>query len=251
MEEISSTTRARPRAGANTRSCPKSLRDWLDRNRRSRRAAPRRGTGVAEGRAVRHHLHGDARREGAGAAVRKRRGDNGGGARVLANMLGSSKERYALAVGLDPDLSTARDDRRDAQHHEPRALRRDASPKARRRSTRSCFAGDDIDLTKLPVPEVLAGRRRPLHRHRRHHADAPRPTPAASMSAATGRCCTARAASACIARPASTACSTARRGGRRASPARWSSPTASIRCCSCSARRCSARRNPSSTSPAA
>jgi UbiD family decarboxylase len=29
------------------------------------------------------------------------------GARVLANMLGSSKERYALAVGLDPDLSIA------------------------------------------------------------------------------------------------------------------------------------------------
>src|SRR5689334_2162161 len=26
---------------------------------------------------------------------------------VLANMLGSSKERYALAVGIDPDLSTA------------------------------------------------------------------------------------------------------------------------------------------------
>jgi hypothetical protein len=29
------------------------------------------------------------------------------GARVLANMLGSSRERYALAVGLDPDLSIA------------------------------------------------------------------------------------------------------------------------------------------------
>jgi UbiD family decarboxylase len=29
------------------------------------------------------------------------------GARVLANMLGSSKERYALAVGLNPDLSIA------------------------------------------------------------------------------------------------------------------------------------------------
>src|SRR5438132_13172301 len=27
------------------------------------------------------------------------------GSRMLANMLGSSKERYALAVGLDPDLS--------------------------------------------------------------------------------------------------------------------------------------------------
>src|SRR5882757_5120566 len=29
------------------------------------------------------------------------------GSSVLANMLGSSKERYALAVGLDPDLSIA------------------------------------------------------------------------------------------------------------------------------------------------
>src|ERR1700688_439361 len=28
------------------------------------------------------------------------------GARILSNMLGSSKERYALAVGLDPALST-------------------------------------------------------------------------------------------------------------------------------------------------
>src|SRR5687768_3463755 len=27
--------------------------------------------------------------------------------RVLSNMLGSSKERYALAVGIDPDLSIA------------------------------------------------------------------------------------------------------------------------------------------------
>jgi len=29
------------------------------------------------------------------------------GSRILANMLGASKERYALAVGLDPDLSIA------------------------------------------------------------------------------------------------------------------------------------------------
>ena len=29
------------------------------------------------------------------------------GASILTNMLGASKERYALAVGLDPDLSTA------------------------------------------------------------------------------------------------------------------------------------------------
>ena len=29
------------------------------------------------------------------------------GSRVLANMLGASKQRYALAVGIDPDLSIA------------------------------------------------------------------------------------------------------------------------------------------------
>src|SRR5688572_8453068 len=29
------------------------------------------------------------------------------GARILTNMLGASKERYALAVGIDPGLSTA------------------------------------------------------------------------------------------------------------------------------------------------
>ena len=45
--------------------------------------------------------------------------------------------------------------------------------------------------------------------------------------------------------------STATPGGRAASRARWSPPTASIRCCSCWRRRCSASRNPSSTSPAA
>ena len=33
-------------------------------------------------------------------------GDHSGSA-ILTNMLGASKERYALAVGLDPDLSVA------------------------------------------------------------------------------------------------------------------------------------------------
>ena len=32
---------------------------------------------------------------------------NRSGARVLTNMLGASKERYALTVGIDPGLSTA------------------------------------------------------------------------------------------------------------------------------------------------
>ena len=41
------------------------------------------------------------------------------GSRVLANMLGASKERYALAVGLDPDLSIAEMIAEIAHHHEP------------------------------------------------------------------------------------------------------------------------------------
>ena len=100
--------------------------------------------------------------------------------------------------------------------------------------------GDEIDLTAFPVPKFWPGDggryigtgditftrdpgQRP-HQCRR----------------ATGRCCTAHDASGFTARPASTACSTARHGGRAASPARWWRPTASIRCCSCWARRCSA-----------
>jgi UbiD family decarboxylase len=46
------------------------------------------------------------RRENAPALLFEVLGDRSG-ARVLANMLGSSKERYALAVGLSPDLSIA------------------------------------------------------------------------------------------------------------------------------------------------
>ena len=41
------------------------------------------------------------------------------GARILANMLGSSRERYALAVGLDPDLSISEMNSADPRNHEP------------------------------------------------------------------------------------------------------------------------------------
>ena len=41
------------------------------------------------------------------------------GMRVLSNMLGASKERYALAVGLDPALIDRRYDRGDARDHAP------------------------------------------------------------------------------------------------------------------------------------
>src|SRR5262249_60150722 len=47
------------------------------------------------------------RREDAPALLFETIAGDRSGTRVLTNMLGSSKERYALAVGLDPALSTA------------------------------------------------------------------------------------------------------------------------------------------------
>ena len=119
-------------------------------------------------------------------------------------MLGSSKERYALAVGLDPDLSIAEMIAATRDDHEPADRAGARSPKAKAPVNEVVLSGDDIDLTQFPAPKFWPG-------------DGGRyigtgditltasPTPAASMSAATGRCCTARAASGSIARPASTA----------------------------------------------
>src|ERR1051326_7800511 len=47
------------------------------------------------------------RNENAAALLFENISGDRSGSSVLANMLGSSKERYALAVGLDPDLSIA------------------------------------------------------------------------------------------------------------------------------------------------
>src|SRR5882724_11777352 len=47
------------------------------------------------------------RREDAPALLFENLAGDQSGAKILINMLGSSKERYALAVGLDPGLSIA------------------------------------------------------------------------------------------------------------------------------------------------
>ena len=107
-----------------------------------------------------------------------------------------------LAVGLDPTTISEM----IAGHpldHEPESTG-DRSRRIQAPVNEVVLTGDDIDLTKFPAAEILAGRRRSLHRHRRHHVHCRRPILAASMSAATGRCCRARTASGSTARPAST-----------------------------------------------
>jgi 4-hydroxy-3-polyprenylbenzoate decarboxylase len=96
------------------------------------------------------------RRENAPALLFEFLHGNRFGARVLANMLGSSKERYALAVGLNPGLSTAEMiaatrllmSRRIAPVHVPAA----AAP-----VNEIVLRDGEIDLTALPVPKFWPG----------------------------------------------------------------------------------------------
>src|SRR5262249_33616471 len=78
------------------------------------------------------------------------------GASILANMLGSSKERYALAVGLDPTLSTAAmiAATRDLMQ---RRIKPVPVAKAKARVNEIVLTGDDIDLTQFPVPKFWPG----------------------------------------------------------------------------------------------
>ena len=78
------------------------------------------------------------------------------GSSVLANMLGASKERYAFAVGLDPNMSVAEMiaatgqivNRRIAPLH---------VPKAKAPVNEIVLRGDDIDLTRFPSPKFWPG----------------------------------------------------------------------------------------------
>src|SRR3954447_5190192 len=96
------------------------------------------------------------RNENAAALLFENIAGDRSGSRVLANMLGSSKERYALAVGLDPDLSIAEMiaesrtimNRRIAPVHIPKSM----AP-----VNEVVLTGDAIDLTAFPAPKFWPG----------------------------------------------------------------------------------------------
>jgi UbiD family decarboxylase len=77
-------------------------------------------------------------------------------ARVLSNMLGASKERYAIAVGLDPKLSTAEMifASRDLMK---RRLEPIFVPKSDAPVNEIVLQGSDIDLTAFPSPKFWPG----------------------------------------------------------------------------------------------
>src|ERR1043166_4689880 len=78
------------------------------------------------------------------------------GSSVLANMLGASKERYALAVGLDPDLSIAEmiAESRIIMNRRIAPIR---IPKAKAPVNDMVLTGDAIDLTAFPAPKFWPG----------------------------------------------------------------------------------------------
>src|SRR5258707_5471451 len=77
---------------------------------------------------------------------------------VLANMLGSSKERYALAVGLDPDLSIA-EMIAESRTIMNRRIAPGSIPKSKEPVTDVVLTGDAIDLTAFPAPKFWPGDR--------------------------------------------------------------------------------------------
>jgi UbiD family decarboxylase len=97
-----------------------------------------------------------ARAEDAPALLFEKLAGDRFGARVLSNMLGASKERYALAVGIDPGLSTADmiTATREIMRHRlpPVQVDKGAAP-----VNEIILRGEDIDVTAFPVPTFWPG----------------------------------------------------------------------------------------------
>lgn len=96
------------------------------------------------------------RREDAPALLFEQLAGDRSRSRILCNMLGASKERYALAVGIDPGLSTAdmiAATRSVMNRRIPpvRVAKRDAPV------NEIVLTGDAIDLTAFPVPKFWPG----------------------------------------------------------------------------------------------
>ena len=96
------------------------------------------------------------RREDAPALLFEEIAGDRTGASILTNMLGSSKERYALAVGLDPALSVAEmiAATRDLMQ---RRIKPVPVAKAKAPVNEIVLRGDEIDLTQFPVPKFWPG----------------------------------------------------------------------------------------------
>jgi UbiD family decarboxylase len=83
-------------------------------------------------------------------------GNNSSDARILSNMLGASKERFAIAVGLDPSLTTA-ELTTAMRHVMKRRLPPVYIPKHDAPVNEIVLQGSDIDVTAFPSPKFWPG----------------------------------------------------------------------------------------------
>ena len=147
----------RPEGGRNRTDAPHDLRDWLERIEEAgelhRITAPVR---LDEELGAITYMA--ARDEDAPALMFEKFEDDvgDGDVRVVSNMLGASRRRFALALGLDVEGSTTEliAEMRARMKHRiaPVEVTAEAAPV----NARILF-GDDIDITRLPAPKFWPG----------------------------------------------------------------------------------------------
>ena len=156
MEELVFGSAPAPSYISNRRAVPwRDLRDWLalvDKAGELKRITAR----VDPDEELSAITYMATRSENSPAFLFENLADDRFGARVLSNMLGASKERYALAVGIDPDLSVTemiaatRDIMK--QRLAPVTVEKNAAA-----VNEIVLRGADIDLTAFPVPKFWPG----------------------------------------------------------------------------------------------
>ena len=164
MEETVTSARRRPAAASGTKAAAaakpepvgwRSLRDWLALVERAGQLK-RIGKEVDPDEELSAITFMATRTEQAPALLFENVKGDRAGSSVLANMLGASKERYALAVGLDPKLSTA-----DMIAASRRVMSRTAKPisvpKAKAPVNEVVLRAGQFDLTDFPAPTFWPG----------------------------------------------------------------------------------------------
>ena len=156
MEEL---TGFQPRPATMSKDCPavrwRDLRDWLvliENNGRLLRIKQ----SVDPDQELAAITFMATRRENAPALLFETLEGDRFGTRILANMLGSSKERYALAVGLDPDLPIAEliTATRDIMRRRMAPVR---VPSTTAPVNEIILRENEIDLTAFPAPKFWPG----------------------------------------------------------------------------------------------
>ena len=129
---------------------PRDLREWMDAIEADgsllRVSAP---INVQEELAAATYMV--AQEENSPALLFENIENDNSGMRILSNMLGASKRRYALAVGLDPNLAT-RELILATRERSKRTLAPVEVPANTAPVNEIILTDDEIDLTKLPVP---------------------------------------------------------------------------------------------------